>query len=199
MADNLKDLPKDPKKSLRSAALTLRDSLPVDVRIDKSLAIRDHGEGLEIEPGSIVSGFWPMRSEADIRPLMAALRDRGARLCLPAIIDRETIVFRELVRGAELVEMGFGTHGPGPEAGELDPDLMLMPLAAFDGTGNRIGYGGGFYDRAIARMRVAGRAPQLIGIAFACQEMDAVPAEPHDVGLDAILTEDGLRLFASDT
>ncbi|WP_421857358.1 5-formyltetrahydrofolate cyclo-ligase [Oricola sp.] len=199
MADNLNDLPKDLKKSLRSAALTQRDALPPDIRIEKSLAICDHGAGLEIEPGSIVSGFWPMRSEADIRPLMAALGERGARLCLPAIIDRETIVFRELVRGAALVEMGFGTHGPGPEAEELDPELMLMPLAAFDGKGNRIGYGGGFYDRAIERLRAAGRAPQLIGIAFACQETDAAPAEPHDVGLDAILTEDGLRSFTGGT
>ena len=121
--------------------------------------------------------------------------EKGARLCLPAIIDRETIVFRELVRGAPLVEMGFGTHGPGPEAEELDPDVMLVPLSAFDGSGNRIGYGGGFYDRAIARLRAAGRSPLVVGIAFACQEAEAIPAEPHDIGLQAILTEQGLRFF----
>ena len=73
-------------------------------------------------PGAIVSGFWPIRSEVDVRPLMFALREKGARLCLPAILDKTTIVFRELVRGAPMVDMGFGTAGPGEEAEVLDPD-----------------------------------------------------------------------------
>ena len=74
---------------------------------------------------------------------MFALREKGARLALPAILDKTTIVFRELVRGAEMIDMGFGTIGPGPEAAVLDPSLMLVPLAAFDGRGHRIGYGAG--------------------------------------------------------
>ena len=82
----------------------------------------DRATRIAVEPGAIVSGFWPMRSEVDVRPLMFALRDKGARLCLPAILDKTTIVFRELVRGAPLVDMGFGTVGPGPEAAVLDPD-----------------------------------------------------------------------------
>ena len=93
-----------------------------------------------------------MRSEVDVRPLMFALRENGARLCLPAILDKTTIVFRELVRGAALVDMGFGTAGPGEEAETLDPDIMLVPLAAFDSRGHRIGYGAGYYDRAIERL-----------------------------------------------
>jgi 5-formyltetrahydrofolate cyclo-ligase len=187
--------PEDAKKAIRKERLAMRDAIPLDLRIEKSLAICAHGEALEAGLGAIVSGFWPMRSEVDIRPLMFALRQAGARLCLPAILDRQTIVFRELVREAPLVEMGFGTVGPGPEAEVLNPDIMLLPLSAFDATGNRIGYGGGFYDRAIARLRAAGRSPELIGIAFACQQADAIPAEPHDVALDAILTEGGLRVF----
>ena len=146
-------------------------------------------------PAEIVSGFWPMRSEVDVRPLMYALRDKGSRLALPAILDKTTIVFRELVRGAELIDMGFGTHGPGPDAEVLDPGLMLVPLAAFDIRGHRIGYGAGYYDRAIARLISKGRKPQLIGIAFDCQQVDEVPDEAHDVPLDAILTESGLRRF----
>ena len=188
--------PAELKKTLRRERLAARDALAPDVRIEKSLAMAAHGATIEIEPGTAVSGFWPMRSEADIRPLMSGLRDRGARLCLPAILDRETIVFRELVRGAKMVDMGFGTVGPGPEAEVLDPGLMLVPLSAFDGNGNRIGYGGGYYDRAIARLRAGGLTPRLIGVAFSCQQVDAVPAEAHDVPLDAILTEDGLRSFA---
>ena len=107
---------KDVKKQLRAEALARRDALDPVWRIEASLAMAEQAEALGIEPGAIVSGFWPMRSEVDVRPLMFALRERGARLCLPAILDRSTIVFRELVRGAPLVEMGFGTAGPGEEA-----------------------------------------------------------------------------------
>ena len=153
----------------------------------------EHGAGIAFEPGTVVSGFSPIRSEADIRPLMFSMREKGARLCLPVVLDRETIVFRDLVRGAELVDTGFGTAGPGPEAEVLDPELLLVPLSAFDAAGNRIGYGAGHYDRAIARLRAKGMRPRLVGIAFSCQEVEEVPAEPHDVPLDAILTEDGLR------
>jgi 5-formyltetrahydrofolate cyclo-ligase len=194
-SEALASSPSEMKKSIRRESLARRDALPVDRRIEKSLAIADHGAGLAVEPGTILSGFWPIRSEADVRPLMFALRERGARLCLPVVTDRETIVFRELVRGAAMIDTGFGTAGPGPEAEVLDPRTLLVPLSAFDATGNRIGYGAGHYDRAIARLRERGMTPKLVGVAFACQEAGAVPAEPHDVPLDAILTEDGLRIF----
>lgn len=190
------EAPASSKKLLRAAALACRDALEPQWRIEASLRIAGAAEALEVEPGSIVSGFWPMRSEVDVRPLMFALMEKGARLALPAILDRTTIVFRELVRGAPLVEMGFGTYGPGPEAAVLEPSLMLVPLAAFDARGHRIGYGGGYYDRAIERLRAAGRAPRLVGVAFDCQEVGRVPDEPHDVVLPEILTESGLREFA---
>ena len=148
-----------------------------------------------IEPGAIVSGFWPMRSEVDVRPLMFALRENGARLCLPAILDKTTMVFRELIRGATLVDMGFGTAGPGEEAETLDPSIMLVPLAAFDARGHRIGYGAGYYDRAIELLTRNGHAPRLVGVAFDCQEVPEVPDEPHDVVIPEILTEGGLRRF----
>ena len=183
----------DLKKTIRRERLAARDAIPADLRIEKSLAMAEHGAEIAFEPGTVVSGFVPIRSEADIRPLMFSMHEKGARLCLPVVLDRETIVFRDLVRGAELVDTGFGTAGPGPEAEVLDPQLLLVPLSAFDAAGNRIGYGAGHYDRAIARLRAKGMTPRLVGIAFACQEVEAVPAERHDVPLDAILTEDGLR------
>jgi 5-formyltetrahydrofolate cyclo-ligase len=189
-------VPRDIKKKLRSEALARRDALDPQWRIEASLRMAEAAGEMDIEPGAVVSGFWPMRSEVDVRPLMFALREKGARLCLPAILDKATIVFRELVRGAPLVEMGFGTAGPGPEAEELHPSLMLMPLAAFDARGHRIGYGGGYYDRAIERLRALGHAPRLIGVAFECQKVERVPDEPHDIILPEILTESGLRRFA---
>ncbi len=182
------------KKLHRVEALARRDALDPAWRIEASLKIAESGaELIRIAPGAVVSGYWPMRSEVDVRPLMAALRDQGARLCLPAILDRTTMVFRELVRGADLVRMGFGTSGPGPEAAVLEPEAMLVPLAAFDARGHRIGYGAGYYDRAIWRLREAGSSPRLVGIAFDCQEVGLVPDEAHDVVIPEILTETGLR------
>ena len=184
------------KAELRKERLAARDSIPPVDRIEKSLAIASIGaEAITFEGGAIVSGFLPIRSEVDPRPLMAFLRDRSARLCVPVILDKQTIVFRELVRGAELVAGTFGTFGPGPDAAELDPQVMLMPLSAFDAEGHRIGYGGGYYDRAIHRLHEKGLKPALIGIAFDCQEVASVPAEPHDIRLDAVLTESGYRPF----
>ncbi len=184
------------KANLRKERLAVRDSIPVDLRLEKSLAMADLAGGtIAFQPGEIISAFLPVRSEPDLRPLMARLKNRGARLCLPAVLDRETILFRELISGAPLVNTGFGTVGPGEDAPVLDPDLLLVPLSAFDMKGNRIGYGAGHYDRAIDRLRKKGQKPRLVGIAFDCQEVPSVPAEAHDIGLDAILTESGLRKF----
>ncbi len=189
---NLKEI----KAEIRKQSLARRDALAIEQRLEKSLAMSTYaGHSITFSPGTILSGFFPIRSEPDIRPLMSDLKAHGARLCLPVVMDKETIVFRELVLGADLVDTGFGTRGPGPEAAELDPEIMLVPLAAFDGQGNRIGYGAGHYDRAIARLRRKSRPPQLIGIAFDCQEVPQVPFEPHDVALDSIVTESGLRKF----
>jgi 5-formyltetrahydrofolate cyclo-ligase len=186
---------KELKKHLRLEALGRRDTLDPVWRIEASIGMAAHASEIDLAHGPVVSGFLPIRSEADLRPLMAALADRGAKLCLPVVLDRETIVFRELVRGAEMVSTGFGTSGPGPDAAVLDPDIMLVPLAAFDRRGHRLGYGAGHYDRAIARLHERGRRPHLIGVAFDCQEVERVPDEPHDVVLNEMLTESGLRRF----
>ncbi len=184
------------KAALREAALARRDALDPAFRIETAMTLA------EIFPldrigvaGKIVSGFLPIQSEIDVRPLMDRLRRAGARLCLPAFPDRKgPMIFRELVRGAELVPMGFGTFGPGPEAAEVFPEVLLTPLAAFDAEGNRIGYGKGHYDTALARLDAMARRI-AVGIAFSCQEVDAVPHEPHDRRLDFLIDETGFRAF----
>lgn len=185
---------KELKKALRAEALERRDRLDPEFRIEASLGMAERAAAsLPVGPGTVVSGFWPMRSEVDVRPLMSALAEHGARIVLPALLDKRTMVFRELVRGAPMIDMGFGTSGPGPDAAVLDPELMLVPLAAFDNRGHRIGYGAGYYDRAIADLHARGLFPRLVGIAFDCQEVARVPDEPHDVHLPEILTERGFR------
>lgn len=187
---------KEQKNSVRREALARRDGLDRTWRIEVSLRIAEIGAaGIDAGPGAVVAGFLPIRSEIDLRPLLSALREKGARICVPVVRDKQTIVFRELDRGARLIESGFGTVGPGPDAAVLDPDIMLMPLAAFDRRGHRLGYGAGYYDRAIARMHERGLKPRLIGTAYSCQQVERVPDEDHDVPLHEILTEHGLRQF----
>lgn len=185
------------KARLRGERLAARDALTPAERQQKSQSITAHGaSGIPFAPGTVISGFMPIRSEVDTRSLMEALRTRGGRLVLPVVLDRETIVFRAFEADTPLVKTGFGTTGPGEDAAVLDPDILLVPLSVFDGQGQRIGYGAGHYDRAIARLHGKGRFPILIGVAFDCQEVPSVPAEPHDVPLHAVLTESGLRWFS---
>lgn len=192
--------PQSSKAALRGRTLEARDDLSIEWRAEASLTIgRIGAELIDIADGEIVSGFFPIRSEVDIRPLMSSLQNKGARLCLPIVMDRTTLEFRELVRGDDLVETGFGTVGPGPQAEVLEPQLMLVPLAAFDSTGHRIGYGAGYYDRAIARLREAGHLPRLIGVAFDVQEVENVPHDSHDIAMPAVLTESGLRQMIRTT
>lgn len=175
------------KNELRAAALARRAALEPERRIEAALAVAEHAPALALRAGAMVSGFWPIRDEIDPRPLMSALREAGHGLCLP-VVAKPHLLFRELLRGAELVAAGFGTVAPGPEAAEVVPDVLLVPLAAFDRTGHRIGYGQGHYDRTIAAIGPE-RDLRLIGVAYSVQEVGAVPFESHDRPLDTIVTE----------
>ena len=183
---------RDAKQRIRREALARRDAVPETTRIEAALALAAHADALGAEPGATVAAYWPIRSEIDPRPLLFALHERGCRMALPAVMDTD-MVFRELTRTSDLVPAGFGTYAPARGAPELAPDLVLLPLAAFDLAGNRIGYGQGHYDRALAARRAAGHAPRLVGLALDVQEVPDVPAEPHDVPLDGVLTPAGPR------
>lgn len=145
--------------------------------------------------GAVVAGFWPIGQEIDLRPLLHALHARGHQVVLPVTPPRlprpdrapdRQLVFRLWQPGIALRREAFGTLAPdGPE---LSPSFLLVPLLAFDRTGNRLGYGGGYYDCTL------GARPDAIalGCAYAAQEMAQVPAGPGDVRLAAIATERGL-------
>jgi 5-formyltetrahydrofolate cyclo-ligase len=143
-------------------------------------------------PGTIVSGFWPMRDEIDIRPLLSVLHAEGRQLALPVVTAKgQPLIFRAWVPGQALVPGVFGTMAPSPDAAPLDPDILLVPLLGFGRDGRRLGYGGGFYDRTLAASRAA-KPVRAVGVAFAGQEMDDIPVEPWDEPLDAVLTEAGV-------
>jgi 5-formyltetrahydrofolate cyclo-ligase len=177
------------KDAIRRDILGRRDALDEGDRARMSAALAAHPLPFrhEIREGP-VSGFWPIRSEIDPRPLMHALSAHGARLCLP-VARKSGLIFRAYNPGDALVRAGFGLSEPGEDAPVLRPRLMLVPLAAFDRRGDRIGYGAGFYDRAIARFTADGGPLTTVGVAFSMQEVERIPTELHDRRLDWILTE----------
>jgi 5-formyltetrahydrofolate cyclo-ligase len=168
--------------------LARRDALDPAFRAHASRAVADRALALDaVVSASRVAGFWPIRTEIDPRPLMLALAARGARLALP-VVDHPLLRFRAWRPGKALVSRGFGLSEPGEDVPEVAPDVFLVPLAAFDRRGGRIGYGKGHYDRALAAARAA-RSILAIGLAFAVQEVASVPVTAHDEPLDIVVTE----------
>ena len=144
---------------------------------------------VEIRPGMVVSGYAPIRSEIDPVRLMRKIAEAGGRLALPAVMARgQSLTFRAWSPNDRMVMGPLGILEPSPAAAELMPDIMLVPLAAFDRLGHRIGYGAGHYDYTFAHLRKT-KAVRGIGLAFAAQQIKAVPALAHDVALDYVLTE----------
>jgi 5-formyltetrahydrofolate cyclo-ligase len=136
----------------------------------------------------IIAGYMPIRTEIDPRPAMAALRDRGARLCLPVIEGPGLpLSFHAWAPGDALVSGPFGALIPARDA-PLIPDALIVPLVAFDRAGGRLGYGGGFYDRSLAQLRARGPV-MAVGFAYAAQQAPSLPQEATDQPLTAIVTE----------
>jgi 5-formyltetrahydrofolate cyclo-ligase len=183
----------DVKAALRQTAYAARKAA-FDARAETGAVAAATSHLLaEIGPpaGRTVSGYMPIRTELDPLPAMTALHGMGARLCVPVIVAKgQPLDFREWTPGCALTEGPFGAMIP--ETGDwLTPDTLIVPLIAFDPACNRLGYGGGFYDRTLARLRAAGPV-RAIGLAFAAQRVPALPVEPTDMALDAIVTERGV-------
>jgi 5-formyltetrahydrofolate cyclo-ligase len=177
------------KSALRRAALERRDALSPTERGAAAQALEARGLPVALSPGMVVSGFSPMRSEINPVPLMRRLADRGVQLALPVVQGRGMpLVFRAWTFGDPLVPGVWGIREPGAEAPVVEPDLLLVPLAAFDRRGFRLGYGGGYYDRTLDALRRV-KAIVAMGLAFAAQEIARVPEMPYDARLDFVLTE----------
>jgi 5-formyltetrahydrofolate cyclo-ligase len=158
-------------------------------------AAADHlAAALAPHAGKVLAGYMPMRTEID--PLAAMAAHKGP-VGVPVILGPgRPLAFRRWTPQAVMIPGAFGALIP--EAGDdLDPavlpEVLIVPLLAFDARGYRLGYGGGFYDRTLEALRAA-RPTLAIGFAFAAQECDAVPIEPTDQPLDLIVTEAGPRL-----
>ena len=182
------------KAALRSTALQRRESISAATRAAAAEAVAARPLPIDLaaaaaESAAVVSGFWPIRSEINPLPLLRRFAAAGARLALPTIVQRgQPLRFRGFAFGEELAHGQWGIREPKPDAPELDPDVLLVPLAAFDRRGHRIGYGAGYYDLTLKALRAV-KSITAIGLAFALQELDAIPALPHDARLDLVLTE----------
>jgi 5-formyltetrahydrofolate cyclo-ligase len=177
------------KVALRRDATARRDALPAQERKAAAETIAARKFPLPITPGTVVSGFMPLKSEINPLPLMQTLAQAGARLALPAIAGRgKPLVMRAWAWGEALDRGQWDIREPKPDAAEVEPDILIVPLLAFDRAGHRIGYGAGYYDMTIARLR-ARKPVTAVGIAFAAQEVPAVPATERDERLDLVLTE----------
>jgi 5-formyltetrahydrofolate cyclo-ligase len=176
------------KADLRRIAASRRDAAAAAAGAAWAAADRFFA-AVPVPPGAAVSGYWPMRSEIDPRPLLTELSARGHPVCLPVVMGKEQpLVFRSWQPGDAMVAGGFGTQVPGAEQKEVVPRVLVVPLLAFDRVGYRLGYGGGFYDRTLAILRAVGPV-SAVGLALADQEVDTVPHDELDARLDWIVTE----------
>jgi 5-formyltetrahydrofolate cyclo-ligase len=185
---DLSSLPTDKQTLRRVMAATRAEACAQNPDAPKALCdnVLKH---IPLSSGSIVAGYSAQKGEMDVGPLMAALAARGHAMALPVMVARDVgLEFRFYKSGDALLPGMMEIPEPPATAPQVEPDVILVPLLAFDRRYNRLGTGGGYYDRTLAALRQ--KRPLLaLGIGFACQEVHALPAEKHDIRLDRIATE----------
>jgi 5-formyltetrahydrofolate cyclo-ligase len=180
------------KRTLRREVQAQRDALSPEQRVAAAAAIAARDLPVAVTSGTIVSGYWPIKTEINPLPLLRRFADTGASLALPVVVGRGQPLLMRAWSFAEPLGSGvWGIREPLEPAPEVFPDVLIVPLLAFDRIGHRIGYGAGYYDMTVSRLR-AMKPVTAVGIAFACQEVAQVPITPRDARLDLMLTEAGI-------
>jgi 5-formyltetrahydrofolate cyclo-ligase len=187
------------KRELRARCIAVREALAPAVRLAAAARLAHYGlEFVDVGPGAAVSAFSAMGAEIDPLPLVERLHREGYRICLPVVQPRgNPLVFRAWAPGETLIPRTWGIREPADTAPVVEPDVLLMPLLAFDARGARLGYGAGFYDRTLERLRGMKRVV-AIGLAYDSQEIAEVPTTPQDQRLDWVLTPSGPRRLSGD-
>lgn len=180
------------KADMRTLAKTRRKVL-AHTHPDAAVAVLAHLlDYLATAPKSL-AGYWPIGSELDPRPVMERVREMGAEIALPAVIaEAKPLVFRGYRKGDALITEAFATRAPAMDAPQIIPDVVLVPMLAFDERGYRLGYGGGFYDRSMAQLQQQSPNSRFIGLAYAGQKVDETPTGAYDLPLKVIVTEQGV-------
>jgi 5-formyltetrahydrofolate cyclo-ligase len=182
------------EKSALRRAMEIRRASVFAENPQAAVALRDHFKKTAgLASGAIVAGYIARGSEIDPAPLIEMLRAAGHKMALPVMAGKDKpLLFRLHEPGAALVANAVGIPEPSPEEPLAMPDVLLVPLLAFDRLGGRLGTGGGYYDRTIQALRRL-KPVRAIGLAFACQELPEIPHESHDAALDSVVTE--LQVF----
>ena len=176
------------KKAARISAASVRKAAHYAAKDSAPLALAARGLPVALQ-NQVVSGFHPYLSEISTLPLLAKLAGKGWTTALPIVVGKELpLMFRCWVPGDAMVSGLWDIQIPAATSPEVEPDVLLVPMLAFGRKGYRLGYGGGFYDRTLAKLRVLKKVT-AIGVAYAGQEVDDVPHDTHDQPLDWIMTE----------
>lgn len=185
----------DARASLRREKIAQREALAPREHARRSEALAAHLAALLVRLRPGVLGFcWPIRGEFDCRPLVARVIARASRACLPMVTEPDAAMdFREWRPDSAMLTDRYGIHYPAAGVA-LRPDVLLMPVNAFDGSGFRLGYGGGYFDRTLAALTPR---PLAVGLGFELARVASTQPGPYDIALDAVVTEAGLELFSS--
>ena len=184
------------KNNIRARALGARKAIKPDEAQHAAQKLSVHLFKCIPESARIVGGYMAIHGEISIAAAMAALHARGHTLALPVVVgEGKPLVFRKWQPGDALEKGAYGIDVPPATASEVIPDAVIVPLAAFDKDGHRLGYGAGYYDKTIPKMRAQKKDILLIGAAFAQQQVEKVPADEHDRKLDVVVTEKGVVTF----
>lgn len=185
------------KKLLRKSAAAVRAKAYGEAPDAPAMLARNVAEvAAKLTPGW-VSGYLAFGEEMDVLPAFEKLIDAGWRCCLPVVTGKaQPLEFRAWSPGDPLEDGVFGTRHPATGAAPVTPDLLLVPMLAFDRAGYRLGWGGGFYDRTLAGLRERGN-PVAVGVGYAAQEVDGVPRAGYDARLDWVVTEGDIIKIAS--
>ncbi len=176
------------KKLARKEAAARRAAAHEGLKDVAGTALAERGLPPSVQ-GKIISGFMPYKSEITTMPLLNAMRRQGWTTALPIVImEGQPLIFRAWGPGEKLVPGVWDIPMPLPEAAEVLPDVLLVPGLAFDRAGYRLGYGGGFYDRTLVKLRAI-KPVVAIGVGYSAQMVEAVPRAAYDQPLDFIMTE----------
>jgi 5-formyltetrahydrofolate cyclo-ligase len=182
--------PAQNKNNIRIQMLAKRERMGAALAQAAAAALIDRLLAVISASATVVAGYRPIRREVDISPAMQALSERGLRLCLPVIEAQDKPLYFRRWRWGDALEKGrYGVEVPPADAPSSRPDVVLVPMVAFDRAGHRLGYGAGYYDRTLRALRAQGKPVQMIGVAFALQEVEHIPVDSTDEKLDAIVTD----------
>ena len=185
------------KQQLRQEMIAKRGAIPSSQRLEASQAIALHyADHPYLTYAASFAGYYAFRGELDVLPIFNHMSRFNKQSALPRINPESNLLeFKLWQPGQPLVDHKLGMKEPDASADTITPEIILVPLLAFDSNGNRLGYGGGYYDRTIQALRQTNQELKCVGVAFTQQEYSEIPIDENDQKLDGVLTEEGASFF----